>query len=227
MSERIRAVYARAQAAHASSPTWQKMDAELQLRHGLASPEGSLTRAEADWLAGHLTLDSHTRLLDIGCGSGALACLMAAQSGGRVVGMDLMLDRSASALNRAQEIGVQALAQFFVGDVNQGLALASNAFDAITLFDVLVHVADARMFFHEIARVLRGNGRLALSTILGTRLPRAQAQVLEESTASLFRIDCDQLIALAHAAGLYPLAQKDHTASLLTWHLRRERQSVK
>src|SRR5207247_255200 len=84
------------------------------------------------------------------------------------------------------------------------------------------HIADARMFFYEVAHVLCPDGRMALSTILGTRLPRAPARVLEESTASLFRIDRDQLLALARAAGLYPLAQKDHTASLLTWHLRRD-----
>ena len=91
--------------------------------------------------------------LDLGCGTGYGAAELA-ESGRRVVG----LDRVAPAA-RARSGGCR----FVQGDLER-LPFASASFACVTSFQVIEHLADPHVYLAEIARVLRPDGTLLLST---------------------------------------------------------------
>jgi SAM-dependent methyltransferase len=101
-----------------------------------------------EWLA--RALDGRAAwLLDLGCGTGALARELGAM--GSVVGVDL----SPAAIRFARRRGLERLA---VGDA-EALCLRSGSFDAVVAADVVEHADDDRVV-SEAARVLRPGGVL-------------------------------------------------------------------
>jgi methionine biosynthesis protein MetW len=115
------------------------------------------------------------RLLDVGCGDGALA-LLVGERARRRVGVDGALAALAKAA--AQGVRVQC------ADLDAAhLPYRDAAFDAVTCLDVLEHVLDPPHLLRELARVLRPGGVLVLTTpniryygflltLLGGRFPR-------------------------------------------------------
>jgi SAM-dependent methyltransferase len=91
--------------------------------------------------------------LDLGCGTGYGAAELA-NRGHRVIGMDRVAPAP-----RARGTG----ARFVRGDLEQ-LPCAAQRFAAVTSFQVIEHLADPRRYLAEIARVLRPDGLLLLST---------------------------------------------------------------
>jgi SAM-dependent methyltransferase len=88
------------------------------------------------------------RLLDCGCGGGAL--LAALSERGWEVGVDV----AAAALALTRDRGLSRLVQ---SDA-QAIALRSDTFDAATLCDVLEHVEDDDGALREVVRVLKPGG---------------------------------------------------------------------
>jgi SAM-dependent methyltransferase len=114
------------------------------------------------------------RVLDAGCGGGGMP-LSLAEEAETVVGIDLADRFGAAGLRLAGERGLRNL-RFARAD---GLALPfrSGSFDLVLSHAVIEHVADARQYLRECARVLRAGGRLYLSTapylsFAGAHLPR-------------------------------------------------------
>jgi len=95
------------------------------------------------------------RLLDVGCGIGAIA-LELQKRGFQVTGVDF----SEVAVNRCLERGLNA----FVSDVDgDGLKFADKTFDVVWAGDVIEHVFDPIFLLEEVDRVLKDNGRLLMS----------------------------------------------------------------
>jgi SAM-dependent methyltransferase len=94
--------------------------------------------------------DGRQRLLDIGCGTGAMLDMLAPF--GTVVGADF----APEALAFCRERGHSRLAR---ADVRR-LPFADNSFDAVTAMDVIEHIDDDKAASAEIFRVLRPGGRL-------------------------------------------------------------------
>ncbi len=91
---------------------------------------------------------NHGRLLDAGCGAGALLAELAAR--GRAVGVDV----AAPAIAITRRRGPHALAQADARD----LPFRADVFDAVMLCDVLEHIDDDRRALLEAARVLKPDG---------------------------------------------------------------------
>jgi ubiquinone/menaquinone biosynthesis C-methylase UbiE len=108
---------------------------------------------------GDLDLAGGARLLEIGCGTGAIARVVAAWPG---VGEVLGVDPSPILLTRARELseGMPNLS-FEEGDGCR-LALPDAAFDAVVLHRVLSHVPEPDTILAEAHRVMRGGGQLAV-----------------------------------------------------------------
>lgn len=96
------------------------------------------------------------RVLDAGCGTGALLDDLARRPHTEAVGVDVSPE--ALALTRAR-----GAAKRLVGGDLTRLPLAENRFDAVTALDVLEHVQDDRAAAAEIARALRPGGVLVVS----------------------------------------------------------------
>lgn len=98
------------------------------------------------------------RVLDVGCGVGAVAMYLAAQ-GADVTGVDvsgraIQIARKAKQRNNLKNI------EFIEGEVK----IFDKRFDVVTCFEVLEHVADEKKFLRTIKKNLKPNGVLVLST---------------------------------------------------------------
>jgi ubiquinone/menaquinone biosynthesis C-methylase UbiE len=94
-------------------------------------------------------------VLDVGCGTGRFAALLARDHGCRVSAVDA----SAEMVDRACERGVPA-----VQARAEALPFAHGAFERATLTTV-VHLLDRRVALPEIRRVLAPGGRVVIATV--------------------------------------------------------------
>ena len=168
-----------------------------------ATPLGKVTEAIEQRLIFDLMGDiDHARVLDAGCGDGALACA-AALRGAAVIGVDPDPAMLAAARARAKQAGVEAA--FSEGRI-ESLPFADASFDVVVAITVLCFVADAAAALRELVRVLRPGGRLVLGELgrwsLWALIRRVRGW-LGASTwvAARFRT-ASELRALAEQAGL-------------------------
>lgn len=116
-------------------------------------------RAFADVWIGDLALAPGARVLEIGCGTGAIARLLAGRPGaGPVVG----LDPSRGLLERARALGRDLSNLSFQEGDGRSLPEPDASADAVVLHTVLSHVPGPERVLSEAFRVLRPGGRLAV-----------------------------------------------------------------
>jgi 2-polyprenyl-3-methyl-5-hydroxy-6-metoxy-1,4-benzoquinol methylase len=101
------------------------------------------------------------RLLDVGCGDGALICAAAAR-GAMVAGVDADPAMLAAARLRMARAGLEATLR--EGRV-EGLPFPDASFDVVASVTVLCFVGDAERGVREMARVLRPGGRLVIGEL--------------------------------------------------------------
>ena len=115
-------------------------------------PDG---RTPQDVALSLLAAATPARLLEVGCGTGALAARCAAELGCEV----MALDASAEMVRATRARGIDAV----TGDV-QELPFPDGAFDCAVAAWMLYHVPDLDRGVAELARVLRPGGRLVAIT---------------------------------------------------------------
>ncbi|MGE0527513.1 MAG: bifunctional 2-polyprenyl-6-hydroxyphenol methylase/3-demethylubiquinol 3-O-methyltransferase UbiG [Bdellovibrionales bacterium] len=98
------------------------------------------------------------RVLDVGCGSGALV-LQLAEQGFACTGIDVS-EGVLAAGRRRDEAG---RVQWATGQAER-LPFADTSFDVVCLLDVLEHIFEPRLAVQEAVRVLRPGGTLLLHT---------------------------------------------------------------
>ena len=161
-------------------------------------------------LVERMGLNAGDRVLDIGCGTGRLAEWLAARIGPNVVGIDPLPERVALARERAPAL------RFEVGRAEQLGAFPDESFDAVCLSAVFHWIDDKPRALAEIARVLRGGGRVGLTT----RARELQRQgTVAEVLASLlgrppYRNPARPAQRIHRAATLTEIATLLHQASL-------------
>jgi ubiquinone/menaquinone biosynthesis C-methylase UbiE len=109
-----------------------------------------------------LRLRAGSRVLDVGCGPGAVMPLLAERVGpaGRVAGVDLSRQLVAEAHRRFR--GTDLPVEIRVGDA-QALDFADASFDAVRADRVLLYVRNARTAILELARVAMAGGRVVVT----------------------------------------------------------------
>jgi 2-polyprenyl-3-methyl-5-hydroxy-6-metoxy-1,4-benzoquinol methylase len=141
-------------------------------------------------------------VVDIGCGQGATAGLLA-ELGYDAVGIDMDADTVSSAA------AAYPAARFVMGDAC-ALPFGDEAADGVLIECVLSLVPDASKALEEAARVLRYGGSLVLTDLY------AKKEGLE--TGGLFLRKKEIIEALVTAAGLEVVLFEDHTPSLREYY---------
>jgi ubiquinone/menaquinone biosynthesis C-methylase UbiE len=113
-------------------------------------------------------------VLDMGTGTGVVACTMAAL-GCEVKAIDHSLDMLARATARAKLAGLTDLVRFELADCEH-LRYSDSSFDAVTIQGVLHHLPDVMPTLHEAVRVLKPGGEIYISE------PCAEGSVISRVT---------------------------------------------
>ena len=103
-------------------------------------------------LDGHYSVRTDMKILDAGCGTGAM--LSHLRHYGEVVGVDV----SSEAIRLATTRGVEGC-RLVQGSLTD-LPFDDATFELITSFDVISHIAEHGSAFSELSRVLKRSGRL-------------------------------------------------------------------
>lgn len=133
------------------------------LPHVVGSSQRRLAAVVGRGLADRLEATAGVTLVDVGCGRGGPAAVLADSYGFDVTGVDLVPYNVAAARRNAASAGVPA--EFVVGDAAR-LPIAAGSFDAAAAIDALVYVPDGRAVFAEFARVVRAGGVVAVTDLL-------------------------------------------------------------
>ena len=125
-----------------------------------------LARAQADKLdmiCRKLRLKAGERLLDIGCGWGALICHAAQHYGVKAVGVTLAEEQAALAREKIERLGLQDRVEVLLKDFTQ----MEGEFDKISSIGMFEHVGIANhpAYFRTVHRLLRPRGLYLHHTI--------------------------------------------------------------
>ncbi len=132
--------------------------------------------AKHDLICRKLGLDARpgVRLLDVGCGWGAMALHAAQVYGARVLGITLSDAQAELARRRVKEAGLDEHVEICVEDYRE---LRGERFDAVSSIGMFEHVGRSKMatYFETVFELLGGTGRLlnhAISSVGGVRFAR-------------------------------------------------------
>lgn len=136
-------------------------DADDVSAYAGAAAQAHLARLDESCVARALALGVRDgRALDVGCGPGGIALLLARQAPGlSITGIDAAPRMIAEARAAARAAGLESRVRFLVGD-SKRLGLASGAFDLVISNSVLHHLSAPLPALNEIARVARADGAL-------------------------------------------------------------------
>jgi ubiquinone/menaquinone biosynthesis C-methylase UbiE len=139
--------------AEADAAMQERLAGVLELRAADREQRGMLESYTAE-----LELPQGARVLEIGCGTGAVSrFLVTLRHVGEVVGVD----PSPLFIERACDLADDDRLCFAVGD-GTALAFDSGAFDAVVCHTTLCHIPDVERVIAEAYRVLRPGGQLAV-----------------------------------------------------------------
>ncbi len=112
-----------------------------------------------DKYAPKLTLPPSAKVLEVGCGTGAMTRFLAQRSdfSGQIIGMDQSPIFVDAARRFAQEENVDNCVDFQVGDAHS-LDFSPDIFHAVIAHTVISHVTEPELVLREMARVLRPGG---------------------------------------------------------------------
>ncbi len=133
-------------------------DANLRARVGLHERFSTNPQGWSRWVFDQLDLPTDARVLEVGCGTGALWAANTGRipAGWRLVLSDLSLGMLRAALEQVRAPGVAA-------DV-AALPVPDECLDAVIANHMLYHVSDRQRTLAGIRRVLRPGGRLYAAT---------------------------------------------------------------
>jgi ubiquinone/menaquinone biosynthesis C-methylase UbiE len=123
-------------------------------------------------LAGEAGLDHGMLVLDVGCGPGHHAALLAGRHGCRVLGIDLAPGNLRQAMSQERLDKTTYFGQATV----EALPVADGVVDLVVCFDILLHVQDLDRGLAECRRVMRPGGHMIiLATLAGEHLDQEEA----------------------------------------------------
>lgn len=143
-----------------------------------------------------------SRVLDLGCGTGSHALLLAAMYGSRITGVEPSEGMRERARAKAAKLAPEA--EWLPGSASS-IPAADGSFDLVYMTDVVHHVPDLEAMFKEAARVLAPGGLFAVASQSHAQIAaRPVARFFPETVAAdrARYPDSGRLAAAAAPAGL-------------------------
>lgn len=112
----------------------------------------------------------HSRVLDVGCGTGGSSIWLAKQLNCSVVGINLSPAQIHLAEQSARMAHVRDVA-FYVKDARRLDDIPSRSFDVVWVIECSEHLEDKQAFFAACSRLLKPGGRLAVCAWLSGSRP--------------------------------------------------------
>jgi magnesium-protoporphyrin O-methyltransferase len=156
---------------------WSRLTSDApvnRIRATVRAGRDEMRRSLLDWLPADLT---GRRLLDAGCGTGALA-LEAARRGASVVAVDLSPKLVGLARSRAAVGGGTCGVEFVAGDM---LAAGLGEFDHVVAMDSLIHYGA-----EDVVEAVTGLATRTRCSLLFTFAPRTPALAVMHAVGRLF-----------------------------------------
>lgn len=157
-------------------------------------------------LLDQLDIGTEARVLDVGCGIGGPARMIAARTGARVTGIDLTPDFVETARRLTATVGLAA--HFVVGSALD-LPFADGSFEFATLIHVGMNLPDKPRLFAEVARVLAPGGSFAVYDVMRFGDHPAFPLPWADDAGSSFLETPDAYLTAADAAGFTLVARRD------------------
>lgn len=167
-------------------------------------------------LAALAGIDAGMRLLDVGCGIGGPARLLAASCGCQVTGIDLSEPFVEAARYLTARTGQAGQVSFETGSA---LALPFDAgrFDLVLLQHVAMNIADRAALYGEIRRVLRPGGRFATYDVVLAGGEPHYPVPWARTPATSFLLDAEATRAAIEQAGFRTIVCRDDSAAARAW----------
>jgi phosphoethanolamine N-methyltransferase len=171
------------------------------------SPGGRLTALA---ILGLVEITPGMRVLDVGCGLGGAALLMARRFGARVQGVDVSRNMLGVAQARCQQAGLAHAISFAQADI---LDYDSPvAYDLAHSRDAFLHIHDKARLFAKLMDCLRPGGRLLFTDYLcGAGAPSAEFAAYGRAR-NYELVELDAYRALLERAGFVVQRAEDRTA---------------
>ncbi len=214
-------------------PTWSRLrahDVQELWDHSISPHVAASYRARIDLVSGIVEqlAGPGGRVLDVGCAQGTLGLLLA-ERGLRVTLLDIRGENIAYARSRFEK----GQANFYVGLLSEDCP-PDNDYDVVVCTEVLEHVLAPAQFLTRLARKVRRDGTLLLTTPNAdyalTRLPTfgaaAQAVIDDAEPDSLdgdahrYLYTREEFVALARGVGLKVLRHGYFLPAWLEGHLK-------
>ena len=114
-----------------------------------------------------LSITAGHQVLDLGCGIGGAARLVAQRYGAQVCGLDLTAEFIEAAKTLTDWVGLGSQVKFYHGSALD-LPFAEASFDRSYMLHVGMNIADKGLLFAQVARVLRPGGLFGIFDLMQT-----------------------------------------------------------
>jgi|WetSurMetagenome_2_1015567.scaffolds.fasta_scaffold00428_20 ubiquinone/menaquinone biosynthesis C-methylase UbiE len=153
------------------------------------------------------------RVLDIACGSGYGARILA-QAGAEKV---IAIDRDSAAIEAAIKNYGQDNIEFKTGEV-ENIKEADGSFDLIISFETIEHLPDAEKYLQELARVLKKEGTALISTpnreVFGQKNPYHLKEFTKQEFQEILQKYFKNIFILDQANGLASLIKSGESGKI-------------
>lgn len=168
-------------------------------------------------MAQEASLRSGTKVLDVGCGIGGAARLLAAQYDCVVTGVDLTPEYIRTAKLLSEKVGLTKNLDFIQADALE-MPFPDDAFAVVWTQHVQMNIKDKTAFYEAIARVLQSEGRFIYYDIFCSIEEALDFPVPWADDKSMsFLITRSELEQTLRACGLEEVVKKDLTEKGLQW----------
>jgi len=114
-------------------------------------------------MAGPLTVNESSKILEVGCGRGRITYHAQQQTGAHVTGLNIEPDQLKAARAFAEQQGLLGKRlDFLEGNYNDDMPFPDNTFDAFYAVQPLTYSQDLYKNFREFARVMKPGARLSI-----------------------------------------------------------------